>query len=76
MDSVVYPTSAEDVELIVKKCFDLDVAIIPYGGGTSVTHALLCPTDETRHIVSLDMSRMNQILVMEFVKIDVGFVDW
>ncbi len=31
-------------------------------GGTSVTWALLCPTNEKRMIVSLDTSKLNKIL--------------
>ena len=40
----------------------MNVVLIPFGGGTSVTGALLCPEDETRMIVSLDMSQMHRIL--------------
>ena len=35
--------------------------LVPYGGGTNVTNALLLDTKETRMIVSIDMTRMNRI---------------
>jgi alkyldihydroxyacetonephosphate synthase len=35
--------------------------IVPYGGGTNVTQALLLNPKEKRMIVSMDMSRMNRI---------------
>ena len=35
--------------------------LIPYGGGTNVTQALLPLKEETRMIVSVDMSRMNHV---------------
>lgn len=35
--------------------------MIPYGAGSNVTNALECRAEETRMIVSLDMSRMNKI---------------
>ena len=38
-----------------------DVVLVPYGGGTNVTNALLLDTKETRMIVSIDMTRMNRI---------------
>ena len=38
-----------------------DVVVIPYGGGTNVTNALMMSSKEKRMIVSLDMSRMNKI---------------
>ncbi len=37
------------------------MVLIPFGGGTSVSHAVLCPVDEQRMIVSVDMHEMNRI---------------
>jgi alkyldihydroxyacetonephosphate synthase len=48
----------EEVEVLVKLANDYNVAIIPYGGGTSVTWALMCPKNEKRMIVSLDTSKL------------------
>ncbi|XP_065322931.1 alkyldihydroxyacetonephosphate synthase, peroxisomal-like isoform X2 [Gordionus sp. m RMFG-2023] len=36
--------------------------IIPFGGGTSVTEALICPENDERIIISLDTSQMAKIL--------------
>jgi alkyldihydroxyacetonephosphate synthase len=38
------------------------VVLVPYGGGTNVTQALQLQEQETRMIVSVDMSRMTKIL--------------
>jgi len=35
--------------------------LVPYGGGTNVTQALMLTDKEKRMVVSLDMSRMNKI---------------
>ena len=35
--------------------------MIPYGGGTTVSESILCPINENRMIVSLDMKMMNKI---------------
>jgi len=61
-DLVVWPTTTSDVEFLVKAACKHNVAIIPFGGGTSVTWALMCPTNESRMILSLDTSQMNKIL--------------
>jgi len=61
-DVVVYPSQPEHVESLVGAALRHGVCLIPYGGGTNVTHALMCPADEERMIVSVDMSRMNRIL--------------
>lgn len=36
--------------------------LIPYGGGTNVTQALMLEENEKRMIVSIDMARMNNIV--------------
>lgn len=61
VDVVIYPGRVEDVECIVKAANEHNVVIIPYGGGTSVSCALLCPPEETRMIISLDMHEMDKI---------------
>lgn len=60
-DCVVYPGSHAHVEQIVAAANKHNVVIIPYGGGTSVSQALLCPKEEKRMIVSLDMHAINKI---------------
>jgi len=51
--------------LIVKLANEHNVVITPYGGGTNVTKALMLNPNEKRMIVSLDMTRMNQILSID-----------
>ena len=38
-----------------------DVVLMPYGGGTNVSWALQCNKDETRMIISVDVTRMNHV---------------
>ncbi|MEE2780221.1 MAG: FAD-binding oxidoreductase [Myxococcota bacterium] len=61
-DMVVYPTAEDQVSALVAAALKHNVCLIPYGGGTSVTSALRCPSNEKRFIVSVDMRRMNRIL--------------
>lgn len=62
VDCVLYPLNSEHVEKVVKLAAKYNVVVIPYGGGTNVTKALQVSPDETRMIISLDMTRMNKIL--------------
>ncbi len=62
VDLVVYPESEENVEKIVALAKEHDVCLVPYGGGTNVSGALVCLQDEKRMIVSVDMGRMNRVL--------------
>ncbi|XP_068211403.1 alkyldihydroxyacetonephosphate synthase, peroxisomal-like [Palaemon carinicauda] len=61
-DLVIWPTNHGEVEKIVELACRLQVVLIPFGGGTSVSGALICPEEESRMIVSLDTSQMRRIL--------------
>lgn len=65
-DIVVWPRNHKEVEQIVLAANDSGVCIIPFGGGTSVSSALECPNNEHRMIVSLDMTKMNKILWVDY----------
>ena len=60
-DMVVYPESEEQVASLITAAKEHDTVLLPFGGGTNVTDALRCRTDEKRVIVSVDMRRMNRI---------------
>ena len=62
VDMVVYPETDEQVNRLVAVAEECDVCLIPYGGGTNVTLALQCVANETRMIISVDMSHMNKVL--------------
>jgi alkyldihydroxyacetonephosphate synthase len=61
-DLIVYPSTEEEVVALVAAATKHDVCLVPYGGGTNVTDALRCPPEETRMIVSVDLTRLNRIL--------------
>lgn len=77
-DCVIWPECHEHVERIVALAQKHNVCLIPYGGGTSVTQALICPEDEKRMIVSLDMKSMNRVLWIDHenmtMKVEAGAV--
>ena len=61
-DIVLWPKCHEDVVRIIKVCARYGTVCIPFGGGTSVSGAASCPTNERRTIALLDTSQMNRIL--------------
>lgn len=65
VDLVVHPQSEGEVVELVRLANAHGVVLIPYGGGTNVTGALLPPEDEGRLIVSVDMRSMNRILSLD-----------
>ena len=50
---------------IVAAAIEHDACLVPYGGGTNVSGALMCPEDEARTIVSIDMRRMRRVLSVD-----------
>lgn len=61
VDMVVWPASSEECAKLIELARVHNVCLIPYGGGTSVSNALLVPESETRTVVSVDMRKMNRI---------------
>ena len=58
---IVYPISTEHCQNLVTLANKHNVVLVPYGGGTNVSQALMLPQNEKRMIVSVDMTRMNAI---------------
>src|SRR5688572_24077860 len=61
-DAVVRPADEEAVEAVVRAVLEADAVLIPFGGGTSISGSLEAPRDESRPVVSLDLSRMSRVL--------------
>ena len=62
VDAVIYPKSHEEVEKIIRLADQFGVAVLPYGGGTTVSHSLLCNPNEKRMILAIAVSQMNSVL--------------
>lgn len=65
VDLVVWPESEEDCQAIVTLADDNGACLVPYGGGTNVSSALLVPPTETRMVVSVDTRRMDRIVSID-----------
>ena len=65
VDAVVYPESHADVVKIIDLANRHQVVIMPYGGGTTVSHSLLCNASEKRMILSVNVSCMNRIISID-----------
>ncbi|MFN3267114.1 MAG: FAD-binding oxidoreductase [Deinococcales bacterium] len=64
-DVVVYPESEAQVQAVVQLALAHKVVLVPFGGGSNVSHALKIPNTESRAVVSVDMRRMNRILTLD-----------
>jgi alkyldihydroxyacetonephosphate synthase len=61
-DLVVRPGAESHLEAILSAALEADAVVIPFGGGTNISGSLEAPAGETRPIVSVDLSRMDQVL--------------
>lgn len=65
-DFVAFPTTENDVVAVLDWASDHNVAVIPYGGGSSVVRGIEpIVSDEYRGAVSLDMRHLNQVLEID-----------
>jgi alkyldihydroxyacetonephosphate synthase len=64
-DVVVRPGDEAAVEAVLRAAIAADAVVIPFGGGTNISGSLEAPPQETRTIVSVDMSRMDRVLEID-----------
>ena len=64
-DLVVLPGSHEEVLAMLRVCSERGIAVIPFGGGSSVVGGLEPDADEFAGLVALDLRRMNALLELD-----------
>ena len=64
-DAVVRPRSHDEVASVVAWAVEHHVALVPFGGGTSVTGGLAGRRDGYAGLVSLDLIRMDQLVSVD-----------
>jgi alkyldihydroxyacetonephosphate synthase len=64
-DAVVRPGSHEDVAAVLAWAVAHHVAVVPFGGGTSVTGGLAARRDGFAGLVSLDLVRMKRLVSVD-----------
>ncbi|WP_144872519.1 FAD-binding oxidoreductase [Microbacterium sp. 1.5R] len=66
-DGVVHPASHDEVTACLRVAGERGIAVIPFGGGTSVVGALDPQRSEHHAVVSLDMRRLTGVLRVDDV---------
>lgn len=68
-DAVVYPESAEEVLAVLERCMAAGVAVVPFGGGSSVVGGVEADGGQTpagrRPVVTLDTTRMCELSAID-----------
>ncbi|MBV9990451.1 MAG: FAD-binding oxidoreductase [Alphaproteobacteria bacterium] len=61
-DAVLYPRGSDEVLALLAFCAERDVAVVPYGGGTSVVGGVSAAPGAFHSVVTLDLSGMDRLI--------------
>ena len=64
-DAVLYPASREELRGLLSTCTRLSLAVVPFGGGTSVVGGVEPLRGPHEGVVALDMSRMGSVVGLD-----------
>jgi alkyldihydroxyacetonephosphate synthase len=68
-DAVIYPGDAEEVAALLAACAEARVAVVPFGGGTSVVGGVEPLRGGCDAVVALDLARLDRVLAVEPVSL-------
>jgi alkyldihydroxyacetonephosphate synthase len=68
-DAVVYPGDASEVAGILRACVREGVAVVPFGGGTSVVGGVEPLRGRFAAVVALDLARLDRLLAVDPVSL-------
>jgi alkyldihydroxyacetonephosphate synthase len=64
-DAVVHPGDHEQVMAVLALCTERSVAVVPFGGGTSVVGGLAPLRGEHQAVLALDLARLGSLLKLD-----------
>jgi alkyldihydroxyacetonephosphate synthase len=64
-DAVLLPSDAAGVAAVLRICTDEHVAVVPWGGGTSVVGGLTAARGGCAAVVALDLGRLDRLLSVD-----------
>ena len=65
-DFVLYPRDEEDIARCLRLCAAAGVAVVPFGGGTSVVAGVECPLPSGfAGVAALDLARLDRVLEID-----------
>jgi alkyldihydroxyacetonephosphate synthase len=64
-DAVVYPATREQLRALLDACVEYSLAVVPFGGGTSVVGGVEPLRGSHRAVVALEMVRMAGVLALD-----------
>jgi len=72
-DAVVFPATAGQVGDLLRTCTDLGIAVVPWGGGTSVVGGLESERGGHPAVIALDLFRLDALVAVDDVSLTATF---
>ncbi|MGK2936476.1 MAG: FAD-binding oxidoreductase [Solirubrobacteraceae bacterium] len=66
-DAVVFPADADEVAAVLAACVQFDVAVVPFGGGTSVVGGVRPERGPFAAVVAVDLARFDRLVELDEV---------
>ena len=66
-DAIVVPADEDQIAAVLRLCSERRVAVVPFGGGTSVVGGLDPVRNDFSAVVSLDLRRLDRLLALDDV---------
>ena len=64
-DAVAYPGSSEDVAAVLRACNQHGIAVVPFGGGTSVVGGVEALRGPFETVIALDLGRLDRLVAAD-----------
>lgn len=64
-DAVVLPGSPEQVQRVLDLCVRHDIAVVPFGGGTSVVGGVEALRGDKTAVIALDLCRLDRVVSLD-----------
>jgi alkyldihydroxyacetonephosphate synthase len=72
-DAVVLPSSADEIAQVLEICSTNRIAVVPWGGGTSVVGGLSALRGDCDAVIALDLSRLDRLVSIDRMSLTATF---
>jgi alkyldihydroxyacetonephosphate synthase len=70
-DAVVYPSAHDQLRSLLDLCARSSIAVVPFGGGTSVVGGVSPLRGEQQAVIALNMARMRELISLDLASMTV-----
>lgn len=64
-DAIAYPRSREQLRALLSACSEHSIAVVPFGGGTSVVGGVAPLRGEQQAVLTLDLERLDELVRLD-----------